>query len=226
MFAVDHAATALILKRRYPSVPLVPLLVSVQAMELAWVALNYAGVERTVVGARVDSVADIHLAYMPFSHSVATAIAGALLVWWIGGRIWRKAQVGAVLAVGLLSHLVLDLLTHARDMALAPGVGVMLGTGLYDHAPLVAFVLELAYGLLCWWVFVRGRTDRTRWRGLLAFAAVGNLLNLSFLSPAVRGPEAILAGRPLLMVSMVLAQIVVTLWLVYALASPNHLETK
>jgi hypothetical protein len=36
MFAVDHAATALLLKRRYPSVPMAPLLISVQAMELAW----------------------------------------------------------------------------------------------------------------------------------------------------------------------------------------------
>ena len=40
MFAVDHAATALIIKRRFPSVSMTPLLVSVQAMELAWVALN------------------------------------------------------------------------------------------------------------------------------------------------------------------------------------------
>ena len=34
MFAVDHAATALLLKRRYPSVPIAPLLLAVQAMEL------------------------------------------------------------------------------------------------------------------------------------------------------------------------------------------------
>jgi hypothetical protein len=36
MFAVDHAATALLLKRRYPSVPIAPLLLAVQAMEIAW----------------------------------------------------------------------------------------------------------------------------------------------------------------------------------------------
>ena len=35
MFAVDHAATALLLRRRYPSLPMVPLLIAVQAMELA-----------------------------------------------------------------------------------------------------------------------------------------------------------------------------------------------
>jgi hypothetical protein len=62
MFAVDHALTALVIKRRYPTVPLALLLVSVQAMELAWVALNYAGIERTETDAQVTSVANIHLA--------------------------------------------------------------------------------------------------------------------------------------------------------------------
>src|SRR5206468_10711336 len=45
----------------YPSVSMVPLLVSVQAMELAWVGLNYLGVERTTTEPAVRSVADIHL---------------------------------------------------------------------------------------------------------------------------------------------------------------------
>src|SRR5262245_41689494 len=73
MFAIDHAATALLLKRCYPSVPIAPILASVQAMELAWVGLNYLGIERTTTEATVRSVADIHLAYMPYSHSVGTA---------------------------------------------------------------------------------------------------------------------------------------------------------
>ena len=60
MFAVDHSATALLIKRRFPSVSMTPLLVSVQAMELAWVVLNYLGIEHTTTAATVRSVADIH----------------------------------------------------------------------------------------------------------------------------------------------------------------------
>src|SRR3954468_22720654 len=81
VFVVDHAMTALLLKRRYPTVPIAPLLVAVQAMELAWVLLNFAGVERTTTEHAVRSVADIHLAYMPYSHSVATAVAASLVAW-------------------------------------------------------------------------------------------------------------------------------------------------
>ncbi len=84
MFAINHAATALLLERRFPTVPLVPLLVSVQAMEIAWVALNYLGIERAATEPMVRYVGDIHLAYIPFSHSLLTALAAALLVWAVG----------------------------------------------------------------------------------------------------------------------------------------------
>src|SRR5262245_9016145 len=121
MFAVDHAATALLIKRRFPSVSLTPILISVQAMELAWVGLNYLGIEHTTTEASVRSVADIHLAYMPFSHSVATAVGAALLAWLFVERGLGRPMLARAIAIGIVSHLVLDLLTHARDIVLWPG---------------------------------------------------------------------------------------------------------
>jgi len=208
MFAIDHAATALLIKRRYPSVPITPILIAVQAMELAWVILNYLGVERTTTEATVRSVADIHLAYMPYSHSVATAIGAALLSWLIIEKGFGRASLGRAIAIGIVSHLVLDLVTHARDIVLSPGLPTpKVGLGLYDVAPFGAFLLELAYGIVCWRVY-RGS------RGLLAVIGIANLLNLSLLSATVPGPEVFLAGRPLLTVTVISLQIVVTLVLV------------
>src|SRR5206468_6634871 len=111
MFAVDHAATALLIKRRYPSVPLAPILISVQAMELAWVAFNYLGIERTTTEATVRSVADIHLAYMPYSHSVGTALVAALAAWLIIENGFGRAVLGRAVGLGIMSHLILDLVT-------------------------------------------------------------------------------------------------------------------
>src|SRR4030095_12157446 len=212
MFAVDHAATALIIKRRFPSVSLTPLLLSVQAMELAWVGLNYLGVERTTTEISVHSVADIHLAYMPFSHSVATAAAGALLAWLFVDKGLRRPLLGRAIGIGIFSHLVLDLVTHARDIALWPGTSwPALGLGLYCRAPMWGFALEMAYGLFCWWMY-RGR------RSLLAVIVLGNLANITLFSAAIPGPEEYLAGHPLMVVTVVFIQIVVTLTLVGVLA--------
>jgi membrane-bound metal-dependent hydrolase YbcI (DUF457 family) len=212
MFAVDHAATALLIKRRYPSVSLTPMLLSVQAMELAWVAFNYLGVERTTTEAQVRSVADIHLAYMPFSHSVATATGGALLAWLFVEKGLGRPLLGRAIGIGIFSHLLLDLVTHARDIALWPGSTFALGLGLYDRAPMWGFVLEMVYGVFCWGVYKGSRP-------LLALIVLGNLANISLFSATIPGPERYLAGRPLMVVTLVFVQIVATLALIKVLAT-------
>jgi hypothetical protein len=218
MFAINHAATALVFKRHFQDVSLVALLVSVQAMEFAWVGLNYLGVERTTTEPVVRYVGDIHLAYMPFSHSVLTVLAAALLVWAIGGLAGR-GRLGAILGIAILSHLVLDLLTHNGDIALGPWRGApKYGTFLYGQLAPVAFLVELAYGLACWWVFRGGRA-------LLAIIAGFNLANISEFFRAIPGPEDAMAGRPLLLVTVILVQILITLWAVWWGAGdvPRHL---
>jgi hypothetical protein len=212
MFAVDHAATALVIKRRFPSVSLTAMLFSVEAMELAWVGFNYLGIERTTTAATLRSVADIQLAYMPYSHSVGTAVGAALLTWLIIEKGFGRAFLGRAVGLGIASHLILDVATHGHDIVLWPGLASpKLGLGVYAAVPMVAFFVELIYGTFCWYVY-RGRP------GLLAFITIGNLANLSILSPDIPGPEQYLARRPLLLVTFIFVQIVVSLVLVGILA--------
>lgn len=203
MFAINHAATALPLKRAFPGVSFVALLLSVQLLEVLWVGLNYAGVEVTTTEPVVSSVVDIHLAYMPFSHSLASAALVALVA---GAGLWRWSgswTAGWAVALGVVSHLLLDLVTHSPDLALAPFVdGPALGLGAWG-VPALGLGVEVGWGVLCWAVFGGG------W-ALLGAIVLFNAANVSFLFPQLSGPEGILAGRPMLAVSMVLAQIVVT----------------
>jgi membrane-bound metal-dependent hydrolase YbcI (DUF457 family) len=150
---------------------------------------------------------------MPFSHSVATAIGGALLAWLIVEKGLGRSLLARAIAIGIVSHLLLDLVTHARDIALWPGSTYpALGLGLYDRAPMWGFALEMAYGLVCWRVY-RGS------RYLLAMVVVGNLANVTLFSAAIPGPEQYLSGHPLLVVTLVFAQIVATLLLIDVLAT-------
>jgi hypothetical protein len=181
MFAIGHAATALVVKRAYPSVPMMPILISVQAMEFAWVALNYLGIERTTTEPVVRSVADLHLEYMPWSHSVATPVVAALAVWLVIEKGFGRAALGWAVGIGIVSHLILDLLMHDHDIVLWPGLASpKLGTGLYE-APFAAFVVELVYGIACWAVY-RGS------RGLLALIVIGNVATCRFCRPRSPGP--------------------------------------
>ena len=208
MFAINHAAAALAIKRKFPTVSLVWLLISVQLVELGWVACNYLGIERTTTESTVRFVGDIHLAHMPWSHSVATMLGVAVLAWLVLGKGLGKARLGAAVGIGIASHLVLDLLTHQHDLQLAPFVSEpRLGLGLYGAAPLVAFGFELGFGVWCW-SYYRGS------RALLAVIVLFNLANLPMFAAAIPGPERWLAHRPMLITTLIFAQIVVTLVLV------------
>jgi hypothetical protein len=157
-----------------------------------------------------DDAIDDLLARRPRLLGLAYRMLGdgaSLLAWAVIEFGFRRRVLGRAVGLGIASHLVLDLLTHAHDIVLWPGrVSPRLGLGLYDAAPFAAFLVELAYGVACWRVFRGGR-------GLLALVVLGNLANLSLLSVGVPGPEVFLAGRPLMVVSLVAAQIVVTLLL-------------
>jgi hypothetical protein len=144
----------------------------------------------------------------PVLASVATATAAALVAWWVIERGLGRPALGRAVAVGIVSHLVLDIATHAPDVALWPGSQCgPLGVGLYSGAPSVAFVVELVYGVLCWWIY-RGS------RALLWVVVAGNLADISFFFAAIPGPEQLLAGHPMFIVTLILAQIVAMLVLV------------
>jgi hypothetical protein len=204
MNAINHAATALLINRKWPGVPIIPVLLSVQLVEILWVAFNLLGIEVTTTEPQVRALNDIHLAYMPYSHSIAATVVLALTVWVVVAKLLGKPTWGFALAIAVSSHLVLDLATHVHDIALAPGIdSPKFGSSLYG-VPLLALVVETIYGIWCWWVF-RGS------KSLLAVIVVFNLGALSFYSPAIPGPEYLLSGHPKIFAAIIGVHIILGL---------------
>ncbi len=212
MFAINHAATALIIKKIYPGVPIIFILLSSQVMEILWVLLNFLGLERTTTNAEVRYVGDVHLSHMPFSHSVVTMSGVAVMSWLVLSQGFGLTAIGAAVGLAIASHLVLDLITHDRDISLAPFRPTpKLGLGLYARHPGAAFLLELAYGISCWALYGGGPA-------LLIVIVLFNAANVSLFFKAVPGFERKLAGRPRLIAAVILGQIVITMALVWLLS--------
>ncbi len=208
MFAINHAATALVIKREFVNVPILWLLISVQFMEILWTIFNFLGVEQTTTEKEVRYVGDVHLSYMPFSHSIVTMVGVALLAWLIISKGLSRPDIGFAVGTGVISHLILDLITHSNDIVVAPFIkSPKFGLGLYAKYPMVAFILEIGYGIFCWWIYKGG------W-ALFAIIVVFNLANISMFSSAIKGIEKYMANRPLLITAVILTQIIVTLTLV------------
>jgi len=214
MQAINHVATALVLKKVFPSVPLFALILSTEAVEYLWVGLNLAGIEVTRLDPGLASVADIHLVHMPFSHSIATSVilaaSVALLIVWRCGR--EGLILAAAIGLGIVSHIVLDLVVHAPDIVLAPFFdSVKLGSGLYHAAPLIALGVETAWGVYCWRVYRGG------WP-LLAVIVGLNASSIAFYSVSLNLGESALAGRSADFAVLVLVQMIMASALVWWLA--------
>src|SRR6059058_4518023 len=94
-YAITHASAALALKRKFPRVGLLPLLMSVQFVELLWILFTYLGIEH----ARISPNA-IHLDFLPYSHSITTGLVLAAITWGFG-KAGRRTNVGMAIALGL-----------------------------------------------------------------------------------------------------------------------------
>jgi len=162
MLAISHAATALLLKRRFPEAPMGWILLAAELPGILWVLLTAAGLEDAA-------------GHMPYSHSLASALALALGLWLVVGKLLRRRALGAAAALAVVLHLVLDLALHAHEAGLTPWSEVTLGLRLYDTPPL-AIAAATAYGLLCWVVF-RGGT------ALLAAILLVTIGQLTFAAP-------------------------------------------
>lgn len=120
MFAINHAATALILKKKYPTVSIVFLLISVQLIEFLWIIFNYLGIEITTTNNVVNTVNDIHLEFIPYSHSILITLIITGLAWLVISKSLNKPIIGIAVALGITSHIILDLMTHNFDITIAP----------------------------------------------------------------------------------------------------------
>ena len=207
MYAIAHAATTLAIRRRVPEAPLWAVLVGVQAVELVWIALSLAGIERASI-----HDGQIALDFLPYSHSVTSGLVVAALAYAATIGTGRPRRVAWALAIAVFSHIVLDVVHHQRDIRLVPAAwGPRLGTGLLQ-VPWLDLMIELAYCLACaWWA--RGGPALYAGMVILNLANLPTMLQL----PAVVAP---VAAHPALLPILILAQIVIT-WLFIARFGPR-----
>ena len=203
MYAINHAATALLIKKKFPKQKMFWLLISVQLVELMWVAFNYLGIEKFEI---VDGT--IHLGYLPWSHSLFTGVVLSLAAWLIISKGFNNSKLGIAIALGIISHIILDIFMHEPDIALAPfASNATLGLNI-QSIPLLTIIVETGYGIFCWWYFEGNKS-------LLAAIIILNLINIPFIFNI--SPEAInlIQKTPALLPSIILVQILYTWYFVW-----------
>ncbi len=120
------------------------------------------------------------------------------------GKTTHRSNLGVALALGIFSHIVLDIIHHEPNIAILPMAwGPLLGLNL-QGSPLLDFVVELAFCVACWKIFQGSR-------GLLLGIIIFNLLNIPLMFPRA-GSIMPLVEHPMILPTVILVQVAAT-WL-------------
>ena len=182
---IGHFAVGFASKRWAPRTSLAVLLAAPLLADILWPAFILMGVEHARIVTGDTPFLNISLDDYPWSHSLLMLAVWALC---FGGAVWGYAKdraAGLVVAIGVLSHWVLDWITHRPDMPLWPG-GPEYGLGLWNsvRGTVTLECVMLAVGVSFYVAATRAK-DRI---GRLALAGMVGVLAILYVASIYSPP--------------------------------------
>jgi membrane-bound metal-dependent hydrolase YbcI (DUF457 family) len=181
---LGHFGLAFAAKKVAPRPSLGTLILAAQLADVIWPVLLLAGIEKVQIAPGITPVTPLDFVYFPFTHSLVADIIWAAL--FAGGYwLWRRDNRGAGwIAALVLSHWVLDALSHRPDVPIWPG-GPVVGAGLWYSLPLT-LVAEFGLFGAGVWIYATATRARDRLGSALLWVFVATLVILYL--GAVFGP--------------------------------------
>jgi membrane-bound metal-dependent hydrolase YbcI (DUF457 family) len=186
---IGHFALGFAAKRAAPRLSLAVLFAAAQLADLIWPFLVGLGIEHVRIDPGNTAFTPLDFVSYPYSHSLLFLCIWGLVFGALSAAVVRDRRVLFVIFALVVSHWVLDWITHRPDMPFYPG-SEKVGLGLWNSVT-GTIVIETAMFAAGVWMYVRA----TRARDLIgsrAFAAfVGFLMaayaaNLGPPPPSVR----------------------------------------
>jgi hypothetical protein len=131
---VGHLAAGLAAKRVAPDVPLAAGVAAAFALDLVWPILLLTGVETVTIDPGNTAFTSLAFDSYPWTHSLAMVLVWSFLGVALGKAVLRSWRGGGVIGGLVLSHWVLDWITHRPDLPLWPD-GPLVGLGLWNSIP-------------------------------------------------------------------------------------------
>lgn len=132
---VGHVALALAAKKKAPDLNLAWTVAAVTALDLIWPILILLGIERVTIAPGATAFTPLVFDSYPWSHSLETAFVWGFLLYLLAARLKVPKRIAILLWPLVMSHWVLDLVTHAPDLPLWLEAGPKLGLGLWNSIP-------------------------------------------------------------------------------------------
>ena len=202
---IGHYAVGFASKRFAPQASLGVLMAAPILLDLLWPIFLLLGWERVRIDPGNTAFTPLDFISYPISHSLLAAAGWATLFALVYYAVSRYAVGAIAIWTGVVSHWVLDFLTHRPDLPLYPG-GPKFGLGLW-YSPAATIVIE---GLMfAAGVFVYARATRRKdaigaWGFRLFVIGLAAIYVMNIVGPPPPGVTALAIGAFCLSVVMVL----------------------
>ncbi|HJS44106.1 MAG TPA: hypothetical protein VJ755_11585 [Gemmatimonadales bacterium] len=195
---IGHYALALAAKRAAPRASLGTLFIAATLADLLWPILLLLGWEHSHVVPGPNPFLILYLDDIRYSHGLFMLIIWGALFGYL--YLKRRGNQRAAVVIGLLvvSHWLLDFITHRPDMPIYPGSPTV-GLGLWNSpvATIVVEALMLSVGVAMYTRVTRARDAIGRW----GFGALVALLAISYVVTSNAPPPP---SQPALAVSAII----------------------
>ena len=170
---IGHVGVALAAKKAAPRVSLGTLVLAAQFVDVLWPVFLLIGLEHVRIDPGNTRVTPLDFYDYPISHSLVGAVVWSALV---GAAYYmsRKYMRGAwIVALAVLSHWILDLISHRPDLPLLGSHGPRFGFGLWQSLPATVVVESSLFAIgTALYVSSTVARDRVGRFGLWAWLAV------------------------------------------------------
>lgn len=168
---IGHFGVALGAKKFAPRVSLGVLFLAGQLADLIWPNLVLLGVEQVEIEPGATVMTPLNFLHYPFSHSLLALLGwGALFAILYRVLVRAGTRSAVVIAILVLSHWILDVLSHRPDMPLMLDDSTRIGLGLWN-TPILAVPLETLLFAAGVWLYTRQTRPRDR-QGSIGFWAL------------------------------------------------------
>jgi len=138
---IGHFAVAFAARPAAPRVSLPTFIMAACLADVLWLLFFVTGLERVEIVPGLMAANSLNLVSIPFSHSLLMDAVWALLFAGLYFSVRRDSRGAWVIAAAVLSHWVLDVITHRPDMQLVPWMDTRLGLGLWN-SPIATLIVE------------------------------------------------------------------------------------
>jgi hypothetical protein len=129
---LGHYAVALAAKKAVPKISLGTFLIAAQLPDLLFPFFILLGVEHVRMAPGITVVFPMDMYDYPLSHSLLSGFLWSMVFASIYYVIRREKRGALIVGLAVLSHWILDLITHRPDLSLGFGTGTYVGLGLWN----------------------------------------------------------------------------------------------